>query len=152
MERQLKNPPNVERLFGAQIVSCVHDDRIGDVAQQMFARSFSQLPIVVDGKIGGLLTTDAIARWVAAAFGPNMNLIEEETVQEVMRHSEDGDAYVIVPRTCLLAEIAETFSHGARDGCPLKAVIVTHSGRPTEEPLSILTGYDFPELFAMLEA
>lgn len=149
IEKTISDPPKAESFTRTGVHTCRPDQRIGEAARAMFRGSYSQLPVLSEGRIGDLLTTDAIARWIAARFTPELNLMEEEDVDRILAFSEDRDAFRIVARTVELAHVLEMFERGC-DGAALKAVLVTQSGKRTDQPLGIITPSDMPGIYSRL--
>ena len=57
-----------------------------------------QFPVYENGRCVGLLTTNTIARWVAADLGDDSKL-DASTVRETLKYAEPRDEAVFLPRT-----------------------------------------------------
>jgi predicted transcriptional regulator len=112
----------------------------------MRARSFSQLPVVADKKITGLLTAETIARWLAARLEGGIGMLEEEPVRNVLRHQEKTRNHAIMSRFATVYDALEEFDKSFHFGESLDAIILTHNGRVTEAPTGIVTAFDMPKL------
>jgi predicted transcriptional regulator len=147
IERLISQPPSVESMRITRPVICAPSDPIGKAAKAMLDSKFSQLPVYIGDEYVGLLTSETIARWIAAKFQPDLNMLEEEPVQQVLSHGEEDNVCQFVSRTTPVADVIALFDKTAHSGKSLAAVIVTHSGKRTEKSLGILTVYDLPMLY-----
>jgi hypothetical protein len=111
---------------------------------------YSQLPVYDDGNYRGLLTTNAIARWLADQMTSTDGLAESESVRLVLGFAEQQERALHVPRTITAADAIHQLSRGGRAGKPVTALIITHSGKVTELPLAIVVADDLPALYAAL--
>lgn len=147
IEKYISQPPTVESLGTIQVVTCSPSDPIVKAAKAMFDGKFSQLPVYHQGRCTELLTSETIARWIAAEFHPDRNMLEEIPVEQVLQYREEDSVYQFVSRKTPIADVIELFDRTAHSGKSLDAVIITHSGEPDQKPLHILTVYDLPRLY-----
>ena len=80
-------------------------------------------------------------------FQPDLDILEEAPVEQVLLHREEDSAYQFVARKTPIADVVALFDRTAHSGKSLDAVIITHSGKPDQKPLHILTVYDLPRLY-----
>jgi predicted transcriptional regulator len=107
---------------------------------------YSQLP-VYDGSIFvGLLTAETVARWVASNLADGQELMEEETVEAVLKHQEDPQNHTFLGRTSTVPDGLAAFDDFLHRGKRLEAILVTQNGRAAEQPLGIVTIHDIPRL------
>lgn len=146
---QFMSPPLA--LTGHPVAS-VYQARPGDPISTVLAKvreyDFSQLPVYTDsGEYLGLLTTNAIARWLARQLeDPDLGLADDQAVNQVLRFAEAHEVAVHVPRDITAAEAIYRLSHGGVDGRPATALIVTHGGKRSEKPLAVIVSEDLPRL------
>ena len=147
IEKFVSQPPTIESLGTIPVVTCSPSDPIGKAAKAMFEGKFSQLPVYHYEKCIGLLTSETIARWIAAKFQPNLDILEEAPVEQVLLYKEEDSVYQFISRKTPIADVVALFDRTAHSGKSLDAVIITHSGKPDQQPLHILTVYDLPRLY-----
>jgi predicted transcriptional regulator len=147
IEKFISQPPTIESLGTIPVVTCSPSDPIGKAAKAMFEGKFSQLPVYHHEKCIGLLTSETIARWIAAKFQPNLDILEEAPVEQVLLYGEEDSVYQFISRKTPIADVVALFDRTAHGGKSLDAVIITHSGKPDQQPLHILTVYDLPRLY-----
>lgn len=111
---------------------------------------YSQLPVYDGSDYVGILTTNAIARWLAARLAATGGLAEAESVAHVLKFAEQHERARHVPRSITAADAIHQLSKGGQAGKPLTALIITHSGKPTEKPLRVVVDDDLPALIAAL--
>jgi CBS domain-containing protein len=147
---QIMSPPEVLTVLEAMDVCLVRpDDPISAVLEHVRRFDYSQLPIYDDARYIGILTTNAIVRWLAQQLTEDREL-SDAPVRHVLGFSERTDRGVLVNRAITAAEAIYALSHGGWGGAPANALIVTENGRETDEPLRVVVTYDLPILTAAL--
>src|SRR5205823_4042689 len=122
----------------------------GVAAKQMHDGSFSQLPVYSVNILVGLLTSETVARWLAAELADGQGILEERPVEEVMRHEEETHSYVVMGRSGTVDDALSEFDDHMHAGKVLDAIILTHKGSKGERPLGIVTATDQPKLRSAL--
>jgi CBS domain-containing protein len=154
---QLRNlyfkPPTALSVLGQMEVCSVAPDQPISVALE-YVRLFdySQFPVYDGDSYAGILTTNAIARWLAAQLAATGGLAEAEaeTVVHVLAFAEQHECARHVPRSITAADAVHQLSKGGQAGKPLTALIITQSGRSTEKPLRVVVDDDLPALVSAL--
>ena len=147
IEQLISQPPVVESLGSIPVVTCSPSDPIGKAAKAMLEGAFSQLPVYQQESCVGLLTSETIARWIADKFQPDLDILQEISVEEVLVYQEEDSVYEFVSRKTPIADVIALFDRTAHSGKSLDAVIITHSGRKEQKPHHILTVHDLPRLY-----
>ena len=101
----------------------------------MHDASFSQVPVYSDNTLMGLLTSETVARWLAAQLADGQGILEERPVQEVMRHEEGTHSYVVMGRTATVDDALSEFDDHMHVGKVLDAIILTHNGSKRNDQL-----------------
>lgn len=109
------------------------------------SQGLAQFPVYDGGECVGLLTTNAIARWLAAELRDD-DTIAAGTVAEVLDHSGKLDQPIFLPRTVTAAAAVEALSTPLASGAVPRLAIITEHGKPTQKPLSVLGATDIPAL------
>jgi hypothetical protein len=94
-----------------------------------------------------MLTTQAIAWWVAAQFKTDIGILEEASVEQVLDCADVDSIYQFVSRKTPIVDVVTLFERTTHGGKILSAVIITGNGKTNEKPLHILTVYDLPQLY-----
>ena len=145
------DPPRVEEVMSQPVVTCGPGDPVADAAKRMVDGGFSRLPVYDDdGAFLGLLTANAIARWVAARMAGPADSMREEPVQDVLTFGDDGSRFEVVGRDRLVTDVVELFNDAPRQGRRLETVLVTGTGDATERPVGIVTIQDLPKLYGLI--
>lgn len=134
-----------EVLPSQHVMVCDADDRIGPVAKALYERHFSQVPVRDGGHWMGLLTTEAIARWMAGRSRNELDVEARAPVREVLAYADDAGDFRVVPPDMPVADVVAFFDGAALRGQPLQAVLVA-SPRAAIAPQGIVTVYDLPHL------
>lgn len=144
-------PPTALSVLGQREVCSVAPGQPISAALEYVRRfDYSQLPVYDGGSYAGILTTNAIARWLAAQLAATGGLAEAETVGRVLDFAEQHESAWPVARSITAADAVHLLSNGGQGGKPLTALIITHSGRSTEKPLRVVVDDDLPALISAL--
>ena len=103
-----------------------------------------------EGAFLGLLTANAIARWVADRMAGSTNSLDEEPVGTVLGYGEAGRRFEVVDKRRLVTDVVAMFSEAHREGRRLETVLVTPTGEETEKPMGIITIQDLPKLYGLI--
>jgi predicted transcriptional regulator len=141
-------PPAALRVLGSMNVCTTGPDQpISSALDHIRRFDYSQLPVYDGAVYAGILTTNAIARWLAAQLAASGGLAEAESVRRVLTFAEPHEQALHVPKTLTAAE---AIHHLSSDGRSTVALIITHSGKITERPLAVVVRHDLPALMAEL--
>ncbi len=96
VHHELLHPAQIGRCLRAPAVStAAPDDPLRDALYEMAAHSYSQLPVYEDGRYLGLLTTNAVARWLATQISDAGEvLVDQVLVREVLDFVEPTELVV----------------------------------------------------------
>lgn len=108
-----------------------------------FMREAGHGQIVVQGDgEAKLLSSRGIANWFGHHLGNGAVKLEGATLADVQPHQPEG-SYDIVGKDTTIDEIRARFQDLlSPNGERLLALIVTHSGKPTEKAIGIITAWD----------
>ncbi|MGW5322537.1 CBS domain-containing protein [Rhodococcus pyridinivorans] len=153
VHRELLHPVQIGQcLRMPAVISAAPEEPLRDALQQMAEHAFSQLPVYTEGRYLGLLTTNAVARWLAAQISDTGEVVVEKVlVREVLDYVEPTERVVHLARTVSVAAVIEMFRKEDRAG-PLVAVIVSERGLPTQKPLGVVVRDDLSCLLERLPA
>lgn len=133
-------------VVSGSVAWCDANDAIGPVANRLYEGNFSQMPVRDDGRWTRLLTTEAIARWMAGRGALGFEVDGRAPVREVIAYTEEPDNFRLVGPREHAADAARLFAARTAHGRPLAAVLVVEHGRETGDLLGIVTPYDWPSL------
>lgn len=145
----LHDPPTTMSVLGDQkVVTVSPADDIRVALRILRTTTISQFPVYEGGRCVDLLTTNTIARWVAADLDDNDHL-DGRTVRDVLDYAESSDYAVFLPRDVLAQEALDALTTPPK-GKPLpRAAIITEVGRADHQPVRVIGGSD---LAALVEA
>lgn len=143
----LLDPPRaLEKLPHQHVRSLMLDQSINDALSIIRSTEISQFPIYDGPTYVALLTTNTIARWVAADLQDNSRL-DARTIREVLDYAESSDTAVFLPRTATAQEVIDIMT-----GPDLPwSVIVTEHGKSNQTPLRIISGRDMRALLDVVD-
>lgn len=126
------------------------DEPISTVLDHVRRFDYSQIPVYGKDGYAGLLTTNAIARWLAIQLKLNGGLAETGTVRHVLAFAESHERVALAGDTITAAEAIYHLTHSEPGQAPAPAVLITSNGKPAGKPLRVITSWDLPELYAAL--
>jgi predicted transcriptional regulator len=148
---RIKSPPEALAVLEPIDVCLVRrDELITTALEHVRQYDFSQLPVYESDCYVGILTTNAIARWLAQQIADGQEQ-RDAPVYEVMQFCEASDRAVIVSDTITAADAIHQLMQGSPDGEPVNALIMTANGSPSEQPIRVIVIYDLPLLSAALQ-
>jgi predicted transcriptional regulator len=143
---ELLSPMRLVDVFRHPVETCSPSDPIGAATKKMHDGSFSQLPVYLGDTLVGMLSAETVARWLAAQLADGLGILEEKTVEEVMKHEEGTHSYVVMGRSATADDALAEFDDHMHVGKVLDAIVLTHNGYKKERPLGIVTAADQPRL------
>lgn len=146
----LLKPPIVYPQFQKSVQVRGVQESVGQAVSDMHAGSFSQLPILSDGKIIALLTSETVVRWLAAEVKNDLVSLLETKIEAVLPHVEDQEHYCFLSKRATLQDALSRFEDFTAKGKELDAIIITQDGKPDQILLGILTVYDLPAVLKAL--
>jgi CBS domain-containing protein len=151
MRDLLMSPPTaLQALKRDQVHRLDSRSPIADALALVKEHDISQLPVYDDGGFRGLLTTNAIARWLAAQFADHAGLAEAAPVSEVLEFAEPHETAELCGRNATVLQVLDLLAPSSPGTRPVAAVIISHSGRRAEQPLGIVVALDLPRLYASI--
>lgn len=147
----LLDPPLALSVLGPHRVrSFSPEDDVREALQIIRQSTISQFPIYEDDDFRALLTTNTIARWVAADLDDNDHL-DARSIGKVLDFAEDNDHAVFLSRQATAREVLEALTTPGRSGQLPRAALLTEHGRKNQRPLRIVGGSDLALLLAAAE-
>lgn len=145
-DRFLQPPTCLSALKPHKPLVVAPDSSVRDALDQMYDLEFSQVPVYDGDRFIGLLTTNTVARWIGQQLREHDGLAEDTSVGAALAFQEDQERVEHVARTISTTEALRTFTLAAERGESLVALIVSNSGKPTEQPLAVVVAADLPAL------
>lgn len=141
LAKELLEPTSIRRYVRTPVTVQVSDLLAGPLSI-MVDKKFSQLPAFHGSEYQGLLTTNAVARWVGAHLSESIMLLDVP-VSDVLAHTEDHERAEFVSRRLSALEAIDRLT--SPDAAPV-ALLVTENGKGTEGLLGVLTVADVPQM------
>lgn len=146
----LRNPPTALGVLGHHEVRTFSPgDDIRDALRIIRRTKISQFPVYEGGRCVGLLTTNTIARWVAADLDDNDHL-DARSIAEVLDWAEENDRAVFLPKEATVQEVLDALTTPRKDGSLPRAGILTEHGHKDQRPIRVIGGADIATLLEAL--
>jgi CBS domain-containing protein len=148
---QITSPPVALAVLGSRQPYLTSPDEPISAALELVGRfDYSQIPVYDDTGYLSILTTNAIARWLAHQLLHNQGLAEGEPVHRVLAFAESHERAKLVTRAITATEAIDQLTHGGEGRTSVTALIVTHGGKTTDKPIRVIASHDLPILSAAL--
>ncbi|MDW7739800.1 MAG: CBS domain-containing protein [Bacillota bacterium] len=147
----LLEPPGVAPDFLKEVLTLKVSDPVSRAIRELSNFSYTQAPVLDDGKLAGMVTSNMIVKWMGKSLADGTFNINKTTLQDVIRVVGHENNYITVSVNKSLFEIPELFYKWQQDGKKLEAVLITQHGRLDEKLLGIITNRDLPAVHRELE-
>jgi len=144
----LLSTPTVYPAFKKPVASVDASSSITQALGVMHADRFSQLTVTRQGRFVALLRANTVARWLAARASDQIVDLGGTSIHDVLAHTEDSENHQFLKRDATVFDALACFESFETRGKRLEAILITHSAKPTETLLGIVTVYDVPQLLA----
>lgn len=146
LAEQIERPVQALTLSTRDPLTARSTDSLKATLSAMVQDDISQLPVYDDGDRGvRLLTTNAIARWVAKHIDASGTVhIENGTLDDALTFSEGHEGLEFLTKTASAATAIDKLTKAT----PPAALVITENGRPHEGALGIVVAADLPKLVA----
>lgn len=130
-----------------EIVTLSPEDEIRDALRAIRETGHTQFPIYDGSGCVGLLTTNAIARWVAAELEAG-DTIDSTTIATALELSGQHDTAVFLPRDATAAAAIDALTTPLDSGALPRLAIITPDGTGKQRPIAVVGATDIPALTA----
>lgn len=144
-------PPTVAPLFLKEVLTLDTGNPVLRAIRELSRLSYTQAPIMAEGKIAGLLTSNMIVRWMGMSLAENTFDLDNTTLGDVLELVGAEDNFELVAVDTSLVDITDLFYRRQQEGRKLEAVLITRGGASAEPPLGIITKRDLPRVYRALE-
>lgn len=143
---QLRDPMTLGAVIaGGPVVTLGADMTLADLLTVLDEQPHRQFPVYDGGTCIAMLTTDAIARWAARDISDGA--IDATTVADILGHVKGWTRPVFIPRDMTVRTAIRKLT-GGKDPRTPGALIATENGKPTQQPVFLVTLADLPALYA----
>lgn len=149
--RLLLEPPQVAPLFLKEVLVLEASDPVSRAIRELSRMSYTQVPVLKEGKTICLLTSNMIVKWMGLSLLNSTFDIDNTTLHDVVEMVGHEPNYEVVAVNKSLFEIPDLFYRWQQEGKKLEAVLITRSGELTEPLLGIITNRDLPLVHRALE-
>lgn len=138
--------PALTAVLGRGVTVTSVDAGMADASRRMLEGDFSQLPVMSEGRVVDLLTTDAVSRWMTTELIGHGQVRLDTPVWEVVPFDADR-SYEVVDRSADVLTALDLFARHQERGEMLHAVLVAKN-LPDGPLVAIATVTDLPTIMA----
>ena len=131
-----------------KVVTFSPADAVRDALHAIRESGHTQFPIYDGGVCVGLLTTNAIARWIAVALQDD-DTVGSTSISEALKLSGQHDHPVFLARTAPAAAAIEALTTPLKSGALPRLAIITEHGNADQRPIAVVGPTDIPALAAV---
>lgn len=138
----INNPKKVIPEFQFEIIGAKENHYINQILVEMKENSFSQFPVYDEKtQVLELINTNTISRWLSSEMEKNGTIITENVkVKDLVPFIEFSKNYGYVSRNTSVFEAYELFVNQIiKYKRNLDVLFITHSGKPNEKLLGLIT-------------
>lgn len=147
----IEKPPRVYETLKLQPPEVLEaDSDLSSFLELVSDEDFSQAPVRLEDGSLSLITTNAVARWVASGYQRGEGVaLDHAKVKDVLGFAEIEDKVFIAPRTFTAVEAVREFA-GATGRAVPAAIVLTQNGKKDEKPIGICSRTDIAILLHAL--
>lgn len=129
------------------VETCRLEDDLMAILKKMQQDNLTNIPVIDDRRIVGILSEASIVRWVVGESGVDGIASTATKVSDIVDYLDDknGDKYTsyqFVKPSVDVYKIEDAFSEDATKDKRLSAVFVTTNGTSDELPIGVITAWD----------
>ncbi|MBI9014974.1 MAG: CBS domain-containing protein [Clostridiales bacterium] len=143
---KISSPRSICDVCKHNIIKLNHKDSLSTALTVMKENDFSQLPVYNGDDFVEMLNTETVSSWMAHNIEQDTVSIQETKVSDVLCFKSDYRVTLFHSRDTNIYEILELYKDNAYNSKQIDAIIITHNGKKTEKPITIITDYDIPVL------
>ncbi len=117
-------------------------DSLSHALEIMSEKDFSQLPVYDKNSFVKMLNYETITSWMVKNMKDESILLSKVKVEDVLNYHSDYRKTVFLPRSSDIYEIIDVYKKNVNEPKQIDAIIITHNGKDTEKPLTIVTDFD----------
>lgn len=146
IKNNILKPPPIYPTFKKAVLSFDANNSIAEAVKAMQEHSFSQVPVIENGKFKSILTANTVTRWLGANVKDDVFSLSETTIDFVLKYTEKFERCEFIPKNQSIFETINIFHEIENKGCRLEAAFITEHGKKSEKIIGIVTLADFPKL------
>lgn len=149
IRRLLTEPPTAIE-FSSKPGTLTSGDSLAEAVKTMHEKGYSQIPIRDNGTTVNILTPREVAKWLGAQPEPSSINLEAVSIRDVLAFSKQHENYTFLARTDTAFKAVEIFQRYQREGRRLDALLITEHGKASEGLLGVLTAWDLPKIYGVI--
>lgn len=143
---KISSPKSICDVCKHSIIKLDHRDSLSTALVTMKENDFSQLPVYNGDDFVEMLNSETISSWMAHNIEQDIVSIEETKISDVLHFKSDYRLTLFQSRNANIYEILDLYKDNAYKSKQIDAIIITHNGKKSEKPITIITDDDIPVL------
>ncbi|SMD45735.1 Predicted transcriptional regulator with C-terminal CBS domains [Aquiflexum balticum DSM 16537] len=139
--KMLLDPPLVSQHFLSPVFTVSPEDSMVEVLHAMVEKDYSQVPIIKEGYILGMVNFESIARWMAkiTTLESPFEICKKSTIEDVFKATQQFKNYRIIKSNTDFVTAREYFIDSLGKKSLTEALMITENGRRDEPIIGIIT-------------
>lgn len=146
---RITNPKKVIPEFQFDVLGASENEFINDILIEMRKNSFSQFPVFnSNNEVIELINTNTISRWLSNHMEENGTIIIDNVkIKDLIPEIEFKENYNFITRNASIYEVYDLFINQINTkNRNLDVLFITHSGKPNERLLGLITIEDIANM------
>lgn len=145
---KIKNPSKVGKLFSCEVICFQENDYLESLLKIIKEKDYSQFPIFDKNGLSGLITENAIARWVSRKVDEDIISIKETKLEDVLPMEEVKDNYRLVLPNLTVYDVLDIFRRSYNDNNKQLVLLISANSNPKSHSdiQGIITYADYQKL------
>jgi len=143
---KVRNPLRAKHIYipRSNVLCRTMKDKVYPTMAEMKQRGYTHIPILQNGVVTGVFSENTVFNYLIE--NTVVRIDEKVTFGDIAKYlpidAHGEETFRFVSKEALLDEIEEVFAEGRKKKERIGLVFVTHSGKPTEKLLGIISAWD----------
>ena len=144
----LTQPERVKDYFLKKVITVFEDTPFQDAVSILENSNYSKIPVYDrQNQFKGLLTTDAIMRFLCQSISENNCVFPKVSVKDILDQDKEARNVSFVSQNTTLVNVIAEFEQHLTLGKRLQEIIITQDGALNQKPLGIITITDLAFIY-----
>lgn len=142
----ISSPKQINEVCAHKVKCLNQKNKLIVALNLMKDHDYSQIPIYENKSFVGMLNAETITLWMAHQSSQEGINLSETKISEVLTYRNQYRKTIFKSRDSDIFEILNIYKNNVHEPKQIDAIVITHNGKPTEKPLTIVTDYDLPSI------
>ncbi|MBN2794656.1 MAG: CBS domain-containing protein [Clostridia bacterium] len=141
---KISSPKSITEICRHEVKILEQTASLAEALNLMKTHDFSQIPIYNEHHFVCMLNSETIASWLSNHLTTGQKELSNTKIEEVIKYKTQYKKTLIQSRKTNIYDIIKLYKENVYDPVQIDAILITHSGKVTEKPITIITDEDIP--------